>query len=78
MGIWYTLKNGKEVQIDIRKDSENYGPDKLVIKLFGGSTTFEYPVDRIINLNEVLEEIEKNYTKYEQEDREFEYSCWCD
>ena len=76
MGIWYELKNGKSVQICY--EVKEYEPDVLIIKLFGGSTSFKYQIDKALKLNEILAEIEENYEKYEAEDFDFAYSSWCD
>lgn len=77
MGLNYKLSNGEYIEIDI-ETTEEY-EKKILIKLFGGSTTFEYNYnEKSYSLNEIIEDIEKNYNKYLEEDEEFEYRCYAD
>jgi len=77
MGLNYKLSNGEYIEIDI-ETTEEY-EKKILIKLFGGSTTFEYNYnEKSYSLNEIIEDIEKNYNKYLEEDKEFEYRCYTD
>lgn len=71
MGIYYTLGNGEKVEISIR-EGENYNTF-LAIYLFNGSMTILHEIDKALNLNEILADIEKNYKKYEEEDRDSFY-----
>lgn len=75
MGLYYTLSNGEEVEIRI----ETEGCTKeLQILLFNGSTILTYKLDTIITLNDIIKEIEEQYNNLLIEDKNFEYSCWCD
>jgi len=76
MGLYYKLSNGEEIEIVI-EETEDY-INKLKIKLFGGSTILEYELNKIIILNDIIAEVEKDYNKLLQEDLDFEYRCWCD
>ena len=77
MGLYYTLKNGEQIEINIEVD-EYY--DKIIfIKLFGGSMIFEYDYyEKSYSLNEIIEEIEKDYNNLLLENADFEYSCYAD
>lgn len=75
MGLYYTLSNGEEIEIRIN-ETESYTKE-LQILLFNGSTILTYKLDTIITLNDVIKEIEKQYINLLFEDKNFEYSCWC-
>ncbi len=77
MALYYTLKNGEDIEIDVQED-EIMLRKKITIKLFGGSTTLTYDWHHTHNLNEIIAEIEKEYDTLKQKDYEFEYKCWCD
>ena len=74
MGIYYTLKNGEQVEITVKRDEENY-KEYLVIILFNGSMSFEYEINKALDLNKILEEIERDYQKIQQEDQEAFYTA---
>ena len=76
MGLYYRLQNGEDVEIRI-EEKEDYSKE-LIISLFNGSTTISYDLDKILSLNEILEDIEKDYNKLFQEDQQFTYSCYAD
>ena len=76
MGLYYTLSNGEQVEIRIN-ETENY-TEELEVLLFNGSTSLIYKLDTTITLNDIIEEVEKNYNDLLLEDKDFEYSCWCD
>lgn len=77
MGLYYVLKNGEKIEIDIQED-KNYNK-KIFIKLFGGSTIFEYDYYQDNHtLNEIISEIEENYGELLVEDKDFEYRSWAD
>lgn len=77
MGLYYTLSNGEEIEIDIQED-ENYNK-KILIKLFNGSTTIEYDYfKKPYSLNEIIAEVEKDYDRLLERDRDFTYRAWCD
>lgn len=76
MGLYYTLSNGEEIEIRIN-ETESYTKE-LQILLFNGSTILTYKLDTIITLNDIIKEVEKQYNNLFIEDKNFEYSCWCD
>ena len=76
MGLYYKLSNGEEIEIRIN-ETEDYTKE-LQILLFNGSTILTYKLDTIITLNDIIKEIEKQYNNLFIEDKNFEYSCWCD
>lgn len=76
MGLYYTLSNGEEIEIRIN-ETESYTKE-LQILLFNGSTILTYKLDTIITLNDIIKEIEEQYNNLLIEDKNFEYSCWCD
>lgn len=76
MGLYYKLSNGEEIEIRIN-ETENYTKE-LQILLFNGSTILTYKLDTIITLNDIIKEVEKQYNNLFIEDKNFEYSCWCD
>ena len=76
MGLYYTLSNGEEIEIRIN-EMEDYTKE-LQILLFNGSTILTYKLDTIITLNDIIKEIEEQYNNLLIEDKNFEYSCWCD
>lgn len=76
MGLYYTLSNGEEIEIRIN-ETESYTKE-LQILLFNGSTILTYKLDTIITLNDIIKEVEKQYNDLLIEDKNFEYSCWCD
>ena len=75
MGLYYTLSNGEEVEIRIETESCS---KELQILLFNGSTILTYKLDTIITLNDIVKEVEEQYNNLLIEDKNFEYSCWCD
>ena len=76
MGLYYTLSNGEEIEIRIN-ETESYTKE-LQILLFNGSTILTYKLDTIITLNDIIKEVEEQYNNLLIEDKNFEYSCWCD
>ena len=76
MGLYYTLSNGEEIEIRIN-EMEDYTKE-LQILLFNGSTILTYKLNTIITLNDIIKEVEKQYNNLLIEDKNFEYSCWCD
>lgn len=75
MGLYYTLSNGEKVEIRIETEDCT---KELQILLFNGSTILTYKLDTIITLNDIIKEIEEQYNNLLIEDKNFEYSCWCD
>ena len=75
MGLYYTLSNGEKVEIRIETEDCK---KELQILLFNGSTILIYKLDTIITLNDIIKEIEEQYNNLLIEDKNFEYSCWCD
>lgn len=77
MGLYYTLKNGEQIEINIEVDEE-YNKT-IYIKLFGGSMVYEYDYYKeSYNLNEIIEDIENRYNDLLLENSDFEYKCWAD
>ena len=76
MGLYYKLSNGEEIEIRIN-ETEDYTKE-LQILLFNGSTILTYKLNTIITLNDIIKEVEKQYNNLLIEDKNFEYSCWCD
>lgn len=76
MGLYYTLSNGEEIEIRIN-ETECYTKE-LQVLLFNGSTILTYELNTTIILNDIIEEVEKQYNNLLIEDKNFEYSCWCD
>ena len=72
--VFYTLSNGEEVEITI-KEGDDYRTF-LCICLFGSSYCISYEIEpgKNLNLNEILSDIEKNYSKYKEEYRNLFYS----
>ena len=71
--VTYTLNNGEEVEISVKFGSEYR--TFLAIYLFGGSYCLTYEVEKNLNLNEILSNIEKNYSLYEEEARNFRHQA---
>lgn len=77
MGLYYTLKNGEQIEINMEVD-DDYNKT-IYVKLFGGSMVFEYDYyKKPYNLNEIIEDIENKYNDLKSENNDFEYSCWAD
>lgn len=75
MGLYYTLSNGEEIEIDIQEDG-NYSRN-LLVKLFNGGTTLEYNLQGNVTLNNVILYVEENYNELLEESQAFERTCWC-
>ena len=71
--VFYTLSNGEEVEIFI-KEGDDYRTF-LCIGLFGSSYSITYELEpgKKLNLNEILSDIEKNYSNYREEYRNLFY-----
>jgi len=74
MGLYYKLSNGEEIEIniEINDDYERI----LFFKLFNGSTTFIYKLDKIISLNEIIEGIERDYKNLKIEDHQATFRAY--
>lgn len=73
MGLYYTLSNGEGIEMRIRENEEY--KEELEILLFSGSTTLNYPLDKILSLNEIITDIEKQYSDLKEADTRFFYKC---
>lgn len=76
MGLYYQLSNGESIEIRI-EENENFEQEAHIL-LFNGSTTLIYPLSKYKMLNDIIEEVEKDYNNLLQKDLDFEYKCWCD
>jgi len=76
MGLYYKLSNGEDIEIRI-EENEDY-TQQVNILLFGGSTVISSDLDKNISLNDIIEEVEKDYNNLLQANLDFEHRCWCD
>lgn len=75
MGLYYRLSNGEDIEIMTEWNEDGY---VALVKLFNGSTVLTYNLSQYKMLNDIIAEIEENYTELEREDLDFAYRCNCD
>ena len=71
MGLYYKLSNGEEIEVRIEQDEDNN--KQVTAVLFNGSMTLSYKLNDKRLLNDIIKEIEKDYSKLETEDISFFY-----